>query len=345
VLRNGWKAAANSNVPAVGIVNGIVTFRGALNGTSATGNVAFCLTGTAYAAFHPSDVGYLGVPAALANGALGQLMVAPVSPDPNAPSYCVSVDEDGVSSQPGPNAKALTSLEGVTFDRTLQDSTKLTTLGGWAPLYPLRGTDAGASGNPAGQGIFAKMVSGFVRFQGDLGGVAGQSNPLLMLPTGRGMIPGNTVYVPITVCPVSNGLAAQIVIQNTGEVDFEGPLDSAPGCGVSLDGAAYSMSSTGAQAISLSPGWVASSSRAVRARNDGGVVRLEGMVKNGPTTTLGTLPSGMRPAKTIYVVATSALFATPSVLSIDAGGVIKVVSPTLVVAQSGASLDGVSFGL
>jgi hypothetical protein len=347
-LRNGWRAAANSNVPSVGVVNGIVTLRGALDGSRATDPTAFCLNDPTYTAFHISDVGYFGVSAALANGAIGSLEFSPKNINPSGPDYCVAVAENGASSQPGPNAKLLTSLEGVTFDKTLQDSTKLTTSGGWGPSYPLRGSDGSASGNPAGEGIYAKVVSGFVRFQGVPGGSIPQDNPLLTLPAGMGMIPGHPVYVPVTVCPLSvtTSLSGQLIIQTNGEVDFEGPFSVAPACGISLDGASYSMSSpSGAQAISLSNGWVPSSARAVRARNDGGAIRLEGMVKNGTSNTLGTLPSGMRPAKTIYVIATSALYATPSVLSIAASGVITIVSPALVVAQSGISFDSVSFGL
>jgi hypothetical protein len=92
-------------------------------------------------------------------------------------------------------------------------------------------------------------------------------------------------------------------------------------------------------------GGVSFSTRAGRARDDGGAVRLEGAVKSGTSTTIGTLPSGLRPAKTIYVVANSPYLAQPATLSISSGGVIKVVSPVMVVASQGISLDGVSFGL
>jgi hypothetical protein len=168
---------------------------------------------------------------------------------------------------------------------------------------------------------------------------------LFTLPQGQGMIPGNMVFVPVMMCP-NGGMHGRLVISPNGNVNFENVNPQDAFCGVSLDGASYSMSSTGAQAISLSSGWVSFSNRAVRARNSGGVIRLEGAVKNGSSLTIGTLPVGMRPARTIHVVSNAQLFASPSVLSINSSGVITVVTPsTLFVAQSGITLDGVSFGI
>jgi hypothetical protein len=345
-LKNGWRAAANSNVPAVGIVNNIITFRGALDGTHATSDQMFCLTDTG-TTFQPIDVGYIGIRAALANGASGGLVLSPAAPVPGNPGYCMSVSEDGASSQPGPNAKALTSLEGVSFDKTIQTSTYLTPLGAWTGNYPMRGSDFGSTGsnNPNHQGAFVKLVNGFVRLEGNLVSQGEESLALFNLPANSGMIPGHTVYLPVSFSPLSGGVAGQLVVQTSGEVDIEGAI-SVAASDVSLDGASFSMASaTGSQLISLASGWVPFSARAVRVRNDNGVIRLEGAIKSGPSTTLGTLPSGMRPAKTIFVVATAQQFSTPSVLSIDSSGIIKAVSPALVVAQSGISFDGVSFGL
>ena len=343
-LRNGWRTATNSNTPAVGIVNGIVTFRGALDGTLATSPEAFCLTAPVFTTFRPIDVGYVTLRTALANGKSGSAILSIDSPNPEEPGYCMTLYQDDPGPQPGPDARIRTSLEGVSYDKTLQNSVLLDLEEAWAAAYPSRGSDGSATGNPAGQGAFAKLVNGFVRFQGVLS--APQDSPFVLftLPTGQGMIPGKPVYVPVTLCALS-GLAGRIVIQTNGQVIVEGSSQYA-WCGVSLDGAAYSMSSpASAQPISLSSGWVAHSTRAVRARVDGGAVRLEGAVKNGTTTTIGTLPTGMRPARTIHVVANALQFAQPATLSISSVGTIRVVSPALVAAQPGISLDGVSFGL
>jgi hypothetical protein len=342
-LRNGWTTAAGSNTPAVGIVDGIVTFRGALNGQNATSNVPFCLTAPTFTQFRPSDVGLLTVRAALANEATGSLLLdVPLIPQlPPDLHYCMQVFEHGAASQPGPNARARTSLEGVSYDRTFSDSIELASPA--VSPYPQRGSDGNA--HPNGVGVYGKKVNNFVRLQTVIVDPVLPSPGLFSLPNNQGMIPGNPVYIPVTVCPLSGPLAARLVVQTNGQVIYEGPGQPA-GCGVSLDGASYSMaSSAGTSPIALSNGWVPHSNRAVRVRQVGGVVRLEGGVKNGTTTTIGTLPAGMRPTSTIYVVANAMLVATPSTLRINTSGVISIVSPHLVVATSGISLDGVSFAL
>jgi hypothetical protein len=58
----------------------------------------------------------------------------------------------------------------------------------------------------------------------------------------------------------------------------------------------------------------------------------------GTTSTIGTLPSGTRPAKTIYVIAGAIVNGSPAMLSITSAVV-------MLVAPAGISLDGVSFGL
>ena len=348
-LRNGWKAAANSNTPAVRLVNDIVTFRGGLNGSNATSEVAFCLTiatstSPSYTAYRPTDGGYLTLRAAMANGALGSLRLDfPFSGQiPEDNRYCMHVLEDGASPQPGPNAKQITSLEGVSYDKSFADSIHLDFAPYWGPAYPERGSDSTI--NPGGEGVFVKLVNGFARFQGVLSGVQDAPSLLFTLPANQGLIPGKPVYVPVTLSPTVP-LQGRIVIQTNGNVEFEG-ISERGWSGVSLDGASYSMTSPPeAKPLSLSSGWVAHSTRAVRYRLDNGVVRLEGAVKNGTTMTIGTLPLGYRPLKTIYVVANAIQFAQPAQLSIDSAGIIKLVTPALVAAQPGVSLDGVSFGI
>jgi hypothetical protein len=208
----------------------------------------------------------------------------------------------------------------------------------------MRGSDSTI--HPDGQGVFAKVVNGFVRFQGNLTNTMDTPFTLFRLPSGQGMIPAKTVYVPISLCPLASSVAGRIVINTNGDVVVEGSSADA-WCGVSLDGASYSMaSSSGSQPISLSSGWVPYSTRAVRVRTDnGGVVRLEGAVKNGTTNTIGTLPSGKRPGKTIYVAANGIFNNYPSVLSINSLGIVKVLWPPMLLAPLGISLDGVSFAL
>lgn len=361
-LRNGWRAAADSNVPAVGLVDGIVTFRGALDGTQATSNTAFCLsdghstTGPDYTQYRPSDVGWLTTRAALAGGGSGSLTLGigirqfdPDLPDTELDgAYCMQVHQHGAGFEIGEDAEQLTSLEGVTFTKSAlgvpQNAIKLESEN-WFTNYPERGTDGGL---PGGQGFHAKIVNGFVRFQGTAitPGTEGQPLPkLFTLPPGLGLIPSNPVYVPVTLAPLGDSLPGRLLIQPNGDVFVLGSIDGALG-GVALDGTAYSMSSPpGAVVISLSNNWSPSTSRAVRARLANGVVRLEGMVRNGSSTTIGTLPTGMRPGRTIYVVADAPGLDRPSNLRINPSGTIEIVYPSLLESQVGVSLDGVSFAI
>jgi hypothetical protein len=359
ILRDGWVAAADSNPPAVGLVDGIVTFRGALNGEHATSNMPFCLTdghvepGPDYTQYRPADVGYLTTRAALANGATGSLLLGPVVQPPGyvpdqelVGSYCFQVSEDSASPDPGPNGALLTSLEGVSFTKSgygvSQNAVNLTNLPGgenWAVDYPQRGTD---SGLPGGEGWHAKLVNGFVRFQGESRYIGPDPFDPVLFKLPAGMIPSNPVYIPVVFSPFGDTLAGRIVVQTNGDVEVEGAIERAQ-LGVSLDGASFSVSQASGSAFPLSNGWTSYSSRLVRARLVNGVVRLEGAVKDGSTTVIGQLPASMAPSHPIYVVANAVLFAQQATLRINTDGTIEVVSPSLVVAQPGLSLDGVSF--
>jgi hypothetical protein len=360
-LRDGWKPARGSGVPAVGLIDGIVTFRGGLDGTSATSDVPFCLTdghgapGPDYTQYRATDVGFdLHTRAALANGATGTLQVHPLSrqTDPDLPetevsnSYCVRVAEDGVGAAMGPNAMAFTSLDGVTYTKSAYgaqggNAVRVSAVGdAWDVDYPWRGTDGFIL--PDGQGVYAKPVNGFVRFEGAVKYRGPQPAPALLFNLRSDLRPSSTVYLPVALSPL-NPSPGQIVIQPNGDVMVEGALDAAA-AGISLDGTAYSVSQAdGSPLATLN--WSPASSRLVRARLANGVVRLEGAVQNGASATIGTLPQSMIPAQTVYVVADAPVLAQPATLRIDPSGAIVVVSPALGLAQSGISLDGVSFAL
>jgi hypothetical protein len=111
---------------------------------------------------------------------------------------------------------------------------------------------------------------------------------------------------------------------------------------VSLEGASYSLA-TGGTTLTLLNGWVPYSPRAVKARvTNGGVVKLEGAVKNGTSTTIATLPLGMRPSRTVYLASDSFAAAQGRIYVTSAGNVV-VQYPALSTASGFTSLDGLSF--
>lgn len=350
-LRNGWTGAANSCAPGVKLINDTITYRGALNGSGAgNDNIAFCLTpplngSPDYTPFRTVDLGYVVVRAAMAGGATGSVIVQPPHPiDPFA-SYCAQISEDGPA-ELGPNAAAFTSLEGVSYDRTTNDAQGVDRDPEWVGTpYAWRGHDGNQH---EGANVYAKLVDGFVRLQGIVTpSSSSTAGALLLTLPDPAMFPERPVSIPVVMAPSSNQIAGSVSITTSGEVVVLQSLTQALEdglTGVSLDGVAFAVSSSaGAQPISLANGWSAQNSHAVQARYDEGVVRLEGSVTAGDTPTIGTLPAGMRPSKTVYVPVVSALFGLDSTIRIEPSGTITVIDPDGSMELIGISLEGVSF--
>ncbi|HET9954546.1 MAG TPA: carbohydrate-binding domain-containing protein [Polyangiaceae bacterium] len=348
-LRNGWTGAANSCAPGVKLINDTITYRGGLSGAAATSDIAFCLTPSLegspdYTAFQTVDLGYVVVRAAMAGGATGSVIVQPPHPLDPFSSYCAQMNQDG-SAEIGPAAKAFTSLEGVSYDRTTNDAQGVDRDPEWeGSPYAWRGHDGTQH---EGANVYAKLVDGFVRFQGIITpSNSSTTGALLLTLPDPAMFPDRPVSVPVVMAPSSDQIAGSVGINTNGEVVVLQSLSQALAdglTGVSLDGVSFAVSSTGAQSISLANGWVQQNSRPVRARYDEGVVRLEGSVTAGDTPTIGTLPAGLRPSKTVYVPVVSALFGLDSTLSIDPSGTITVIDPDAEMELIGISLEGVSF--
>lgn len=335
-LLNGWQNYNSTEAPAVGVVNGTVRFRGALKGPNATSTCAFVLP-AAFRSYFTSGgsqaVGadQLWMRAVLANSVGGAIFFEPdvfagLSPTKN----CIHVVQDGVSGV-GAAAKIFASLDGITFDRTMDNSTVLEIAPGWSSLYTYR---------QQGQaGAYVKLVDGFVRFQGALtDGGPGGTTRLFTLPAQ--FRPGQAVYVPVNLCSGTGQKYGRLNIYTNGEVHVQGDF-AASRCLVSLEGASYSLA-TGGTTLTLLNGWVPYSARAVKARVNGGVVRLEGAVKNGTSTTIAVLPSNMRPSRTVYLASDSWAAAQGRIYVTSAGNVV-VQYPALSTASGFTSLDGLSF--
>ena len=330
-LNPGWSNYnGTSNAPAIGKVNEIVTFRGALKANSSAGTSPFSVPSS----FLPATASVLNIPVVLANSVRGTLSISQTG--------VVHVYQDGVSpAGPGTSGKMFTSLDGVTYDRITTDAQPLEAQGTWKGEYPFR------VGEGATAGVYAKLVNGFVRFQGQVSNTnASNTNMYLFSLPNTTWCPGQAVYVPVALCSGSGGAYGRLNIYPDCSVwaQPENNNYAAANCQVTLEGAAYSMSFT-TTGLNLENNWQPYSPRAVKVRKSGGVVRFEGAVFAGTATTLTTtLPSSMWPPVTVYLPA-DAFGAKRARIVVTSNGTVKFDVPTLSGAQGFLSLDGVSFGL
>lgn len=330
-LNTGWSNYHTSGrTPSVGKVNGVVTFRGAIKGSSSATPVVFTMP----EAFRPSGAhaGAMDMRAVLYNGNGGTLFY-------NLNTYEVSIYQDGVEMDTlGPDAKTMTSLDGISFDQNAGE-----TLGAgeeWEAQYPFR---------QDGQlGVFAKTTSdNFVRLQGFLV----RQDPdnwngfLFNLPSAYR--PGNTVFVPINIAGRTESQTwSYISIYSNGDVYVPWNVPAA-NQGTSLEGAWFSKTLSGNENLALKNGWGKYSARSVKVGKYGDVVRFQGAVSGGTGLSgqiIALLPSGMRPSKDVHVVGV-ANGPAPARLVIRTNGNVEVLDPPLSVATVMVSLDGVSFWL
>jgi hypothetical protein len=326
-LINGWQNYwGTSNAPAVGIVNGVITFRGALKATSPTSNVAFVLP----AAFRPVEATDLRC--VMSGGVGGTLNY-------NLNTYEVTIWQDGVSPAGlGAAAKAMTSLDGVSVDKDAGSNVLDGSARGWLPLYTFRLYDQD-------RGSYVKLVDGFVRFQGFLWNDPNNLDGFLVnIPSS--FRPGQTVFVAANLGGRSGSLQSwgQLSIYPDGNVYVNGNPYAA-NASVSFEGVSFSRTNSGNINLPLVNNWVAYSARTVKVGKYGDVVRLQGAIKDGTSTTFATLPVGYRPPKTAYLVA-GASGPVPARLIVNpTNGNISFDGPPLNIAALMLSLDGVSFGL
>ena len=328
---NGWQAAGSTyQAPAVGKVNGVVVFRGALKATNPTSNAAFSLP----AAFAPADQNGFANSAAvrtkivLSGGTGGSLTY-------DYFTHLVSISQDGLQpSAIGPASKTFTSLDGASFDVNVGTAVPAPSWDGYYGFRP----------NPGGVEGFVKNVDGFVRFQGLLYKTPNDfNNYIFTIPAAYR--PGNTVWVYANIGhPSQPNDWSTVTIYPSGEVWVDGTAGATWPSGVHFEGVSFSRTLTGNVALPLSNGWAAYSARLVRVGNYGGVIRFQGAISGGTSTTIGTLPTTLRPSKTVVLPTISN--GTTARITITPSGVMTVDNPGgLSVSSSFLSLDGVSFGI
>jgi len=338
-LINGWtNANGTSNPPAIGIVNGVVTFRGAIKATNPTSNVAFSLGASKYSGFRTNVLNAVYVAAAMSGNTAGTLFYNPFL----GGNHAVAVMENGVASnQVGTNAKAFTSLDGAAFDRVVGSPINYDTEV-WTSQYGFR-----QSINCSGCGVYGKQVDGFARFQGLLTKLdANDTSGYLFTLTDPQLIPGNNVTVPLHLGQQGSNMSfGALTFYPSGDVYVNGQPFGA-NSGTSFEGVWFSKTLAGNVALPLNTagGWHAHSSRSVKVGKYGDVVRFQGAISGGSSTTIATLPAGYAPTKQVKLrgVASGPV---PVTIVVNTNSTITFEGVPTTVASSFLSLDGVSYGL
>jgi len=352
-LLNGWQSFGAGYTPQVAIINGTVTFKGALKGQNATSDVAFKLDGPTFSAFRtqPSleSVSMRTVMGGNPNaGGTVWVQFVPEVPQVNPETVQVRMVQDGVTfGGIGAQARELTSLDGVAYDQAPGAGLAFNT-NNWASKYFFRQQDDFQCAGLNDCGVYAKLVGGFVRFQGALQTAPDESNfdGYVMTLTDPSLIPGQLVTVPVSLGVDSSFQQdiGMLSVYPNGNVFLSGSTQGAT-AGVVFEGAAFSKTNSGNVPFTLRNNWVAYSARQVKVGNFGGVVRFQGAIKNGTDNYIGDLPVGMRPSKTVRVVAHGALSAWQATIIIETNGAVTFQGIALNYAASHLSLDSVSFPL
>ena len=180
---NGWEAYGGTT-PGIGVVNGVVTFRGAIKAPVGSANSAAFLFPSALLPDPAAGV-YMRT---VVSGNLG----AAVFINPFVAQTPVSILQDGVGlTGLGAAARTFTSLDGLSFDRVGGDPI-VHDDAVWDAVYRFREHEHGCNTC----GAYVKDVDGFVRLQGLLTKHV-QSNYdgyLFTLPAKY--VPGQMVMVP-----------------------------------------------------------------------------------------------------------------------------------------------------
>jgi hypothetical protein len=313
-LRNGWlnHPFETTDAQIAQIAGGSVQLRGAIK-TNGSDPVPFVVP----PGMTPSAEVY--VPINLCDASKGRLRIYP--------SGTVVVEAEGGA---WANAQCFTSLEGASYAVNNTGYTNLPLVNGWF--------NSPYNTRPAA----AKVTNWVVRLQG---AIAGGSNatPFTMPPELR---PHNTVYLPVDLCNAAKG---RLLIQPSGAVTIQtfGSFGDAR-CFTSLEGLTYQIDTFGYTPLTLQSGWTnyGSGTRNAGVKNDGGIIRFQGAIRNGSTGVAFTIPSNMAPATNVYVPVDLCLSAKGRLLIQPNGAVsVQTVDNGFAAAQCFTSLEGASFGL
>ncbi len=311
-LMHGWKNIKGSPAAAISAYKGIVHLQGAITQASGTDTEPFVVP----AAFRPQAEVILKVD--LCNASNGRILINP--------DGTTAIDAQFDYS----DAQCLTSLDGVTYALDGSSYKPLKLRNGWKP-YGFE------TAPPA-----VHAVGSIVHLAGAMTG--GKSGAAFVLPAA--LRPQASVYIPLDLVNASNG---RLVVFPDGTVSVEGELSFQDAKNfTSLDGAFYSLDTTGFTPLALANGWTNQPSAApAGVRLDHGVVEFQGAITapTGSSVHPFQLPVGFRPSKGVYV-AVDMCDATNGRLFVDPSGDVSVQAESDIDnATCFTSLEGVSFHL
>jgi hypothetical protein len=315
-LISPWTAGPfATNTPQVSVKSGIVSFKGAIAAPSSnTSSEVFVLP----AAFRPAvDV---FAPVDMCGSTNGRLNIF-------TDGSVFVQEQDGALT----NADCFTSLDGASFVKS-SAVTPLTLVNGWA--HDTVDTVA----NPA-----AALVNGVVHFQGAMSASSPSSTEAFVLPSN--MTPSVPVYIPVDMNQATNG---RLIIEPSGAVSVQEEDGGTTNEDIftSLDGASFVLTPNNPTLLTLKSGWIGQSFGTGKASAElvKGIVRFGGAISSGTAAKAFTLPTTMRPSKTVYIQV-DLCNATNGRLQIKPSGVALVEQEGggLSNADCFTSLDGASF--
>jgi hypothetical protein len=318
-LINQWKPYHGSAKPSLFSYQGIVHLRGAIRSRSGGSAQPFQIP----ALYRP--VKDVFVKTNLCDDVNGELDIAPDG------SVSIKTEGGGGLAPAG----CFTSLDGISYavDATGNGSTTLALQNSWVPYSDGDPDDPVA---PA-----ARTLGNVVYLEGAM--MSGSNGAAFTMPENKR--PQMTVYLPLNMGSTNPG---QLVINPNGSVNVVSPFGfNLAQQMTSLDGAAYSIDTTGFTPLGLVSGWTGTTDTAEPAvRLAHGVVLFQGAMRNiSTTTTAFYLPTEMTPKKTVYVPVTLCNGANGR-LQINADGSVVVQAENDIAnAFCMTSIEGASYAL
>jgi hypothetical protein len=183
--------------------------------------------------------------------------------------------------------------------------------------------------------------SGIVQLKGGMS-TTGTTTTAFTLPVG--LRPPVNIWIPADGYDAAK---VRVLISPSGAASVQPQTAATDGTNfTSLEGISFPVSATGYTPLTLQNGWTTySSARTPAVANVGGIIRFQGAIANGTTSSVFTLPAAMAPPVATYVTVDLYLAAKGRLLILPSGAVTVQTQGAFTDAQSFTSLEGAWFAL